>query len=141
MSKVAGTGYNPFADYVFLKDVKQEFAIKKGDKLKGEESAGYVVFAKFPKCPPNARCGRLFVKIPFSEIGKTIKKVDSIKAPTSTNTPVKESTTTSGGTTDMGTSVSNEVKPSLLSTKNIVVGGAILVIGYFVYTKFIKKGK
>jgi hypothetical protein len=121
----------PTFKYVFLKDVTQEFSVKKGDKLEGELTAEYVRFSKKnPQCPPNVKCMPLFVKIPNSELGKTIKKVNAA-IPPKTKPPV-------GGTTDGSTT---ETQSGLFTTKNIVLGVAFLAIGYFVYTKFIKKGK
>jgi hypothetical protein len=128
MSLITDTRYYPRADYVFLKDVKQEFSIKKGDKLKGEERAGFVRFTKNnPKSSPSAKYKALEVKIPNSELGKKVNAA----IPPKTKPPV-------GGTTDGSTT---ETQSGLFTTKNIVLGVAFLAIGYFVYTKFIKKSK
>jgi len=57
------------------------------------------------------------------------------KKPEATKTP-----TTKGKPVESKPPVKEEPK-KLLTTKNVVLGVAVLAIGYFVYKKYIKKGK
>ena len=115
------------ATYSFRKNYKNY--AKVGDVLEGTSDANGVVFIKKGKSM-NTR----FV-VPRSEIGNTIEQIRSSKPPLP---PTTGTTTTGAGIT--GSNTTTESK-SLFTTKNIVIGVAILAIAYFGYTKFIKKGK
>jgi len=129
------------AKYKFLKDYK-DFA-KKGQILEGTEMPGRKPLpgsgAKFASQPATIMFvlgGDSVFHVLQSEIGKTIEKVADDKAPTNTG---GTGTTTSGTTTSGKTTT--QTQSGLFTTKNIVLGVAFIAIGYFVYTKFIKKGK
>jgi hypothetical protein len=117
--------------YVFLKDWKE---FKKGEVVNGVEEPA----EKFPEGVTPVRAPRpagIAISahrkrffIPKTELGKTIKEANKAIPPVSTT----------GGATSGNTTTESK---SLFTTKNIVMGVAILAIAYFGYTKFIKKGK
>jgi len=130
MGKNSPTSYK----YVFLKNWNE---FKKGEVVYGVEKPAEKAIpgAQYKKALRAAGVSisahRKNFFIPKTEIGKTIKKVDD-STPTGTKPPI-------GGTITGGTTT--ETQSGLFTTKNIVLGVAFLAIGYFVYTKFIKKGK